>query len=150
MDDSGLLPRRRCREIFTIAQTAARAAGVGDIELLLTSTNDSLTRFANNEIHQNVSERQSGISVRAVIGGRTARASTNRLTREGIEAVVEDAIALTRASDPLPDLQPLYGDLDESVHSRFSAEAARCTPEKRANAVASAIRIAEAQGQTAA
>jgi predicted Zn-dependent protease len=150
MDDSGLLPRRRCREIFAIAQTAARAAGVSNIELLLTSTNDSLTRFANNEIHQNVSERQSGISVRAVIDGRTARASTNRLSREGIEAIVEDAIALTRASEPLPDLQPLYGDLDESVHSRFSAEAARCTPEERASAVASAIRVAEAEGQTAA
>jgi PmbA protein len=150
MDESELLPRNRCREIFAIAQSAARDAGVNDLELLLNSTRDSLTRFANNCIHQNVSERQSTISIRAAIDGRTARASTNRFDREGVERAVEEAIALTRASQPLPDLPPMYGDLNESVHSRFSEETAACTPEARAAAVSEAIQLVEAERQTAA
>jgi predicted Zn-dependent protease len=150
MGESNLLSRKRCREIFTLARDAAGKLGVNDIELILSATADSLTRFANNEIHQNVSERSSVISVRAVIDGRTARASTNRSDRDGIGAAVEEAVALTRASRPVPDLQPMYGDLNESVHSRFSEAAAICTPSARAAAVAGAIRIVESHGQTAA
>jgi predicted Zn-dependent protease len=150
MGESELLTQKRCQDIFNCAQTAARRNGVDDIELLLTATSDSLTRFANNQIHQNVSERSSVVSVRAVIGGRTARASTNRSDSQGIEAVVDEAIALTRASDPLPELQPLYGDLDQSAHSRYSEAAARCTPLARAAAVAEAIRVVEGSGQVAA
>jgi predicted Zn-dependent protease len=90
------------------------------------------------------------ISVRAVSDGRTARASTNRADQQGIEAVVEEAIALARASDPMPDLQPLYGDVDESVHARYSEAAALCTPKARAAAIAEAIKLVELAGQTAA
>jgi PmbA protein len=150
MDESELLPSKRCREIFGAAQNAARRAGVNDIEVLLSATADSLTRFANNQIHQNVSERSSSISIRALVDGRTARATTNRGDEQAIASAVEEAIALTRASDPVPDLQPLYGDLDQSVHSRYSEAAARCTPRERAAAVAEAIRVVESQSQIAA
>jgi PmbA protein len=150
MSESHLLSRKRCREIFTSVRDAAHKLGVNDVEVILGATADSLTRFANNHIHQNVSERSSLISVRAVSDGRTARASTNRSDREGIGAVVEEAVALTRASQPSPDLQPLFGDLDESVHSRFSEAAAGCTPEARAAAVAEAIHVVESHNQTAA
>ena len=47
---------------------------------------DALTRFANNTIHQNVAERERALSVRPVIGSRTARASTNRLDPDSIRA----------------------------------------------------------------
>ena len=40
------------------------------------------------------------LSVRAAIDGRTARASTNRLDRDAIRAVVEQAIAITRLTEP--------------------------------------------------
>ena len=65
MNESELLPRKRCQEIMLAVQAAAYRHGVEDIEILLTSSNDSLTRFANNAIEQNVSERSTAISVRA-------------------------------------------------------------------------------------
>jgi predicted Zn-dependent protease len=150
MNESELLPRKRCRELFSWVQHAARRAGVDAVEAIITSTSDSLTRFANNRIHQNVTERMSLLSVRAAIDGRTARASTNRLNQEAIAGVVEEAIALTRASDPIPDLVPMYGDIEESGDSRYSEAAARCTPRARAAAVSEAIRLVESHGQTAA
>lgn len=150
MTESELLTRQKCQEIFSAAQQAARRAGVEDIEVILAASNDALTRFANNHIHQNVAERTAGLSVRTVIDGRTARASTNRLHRDGIQAAVDEAIALTRSSDPLPDLLPLYGDIGETSSSRYSEAAARCTPHARAAAVGEAIRIVDDMGQTAA
>ena len=92
MNESELLPRKKCQEVFLAVEQAARRAGVKDVEIILSSTSDALTRFANNEIHQNVSERATGVSLRVVVDGRTARASTNRLHRDGIQAAVDEAI----------------------------------------------------------
>src|SRR5262245_54400400 len=85
----------------------ARAQGVTEIEAIVTTEDQSLTRFANNVIHQNVAERTTHLSVRPVIEGRTARATTNRIDREGIRNVVAEAIAITRLTEPDPDLLPL-------------------------------------------
>ena len=137
-------------ELFETVQAAARARGVDDVEVSIHTNEDALTRFANNIIHQNVAERHMDVSVRPVIGQRTARASTNRTDRSGLEAVVEEAIALTRSSEPDPDLLPLYSDSAHCDSSRVSAAAAACTPADRAAEVREAIRIIAAEGQTAA
>jgi predicted Zn-dependent protease len=150
MSESDLLPRKRCEEILLAVQAAAYRHGIHDVEILLTSSNEALTRFANNAIGQNVSERTTTLSVRVQAEGRTARASTNRLHRDGIHAAVDEAVALTKASDPIPDLLPLYEETTPADGSRWSEEAARCTPMQRAQSVAEAIRIVESQGQTAA
>jgi predicted Zn-dependent protease len=137
-------------EIFEAVQAAARARGVNDIEAWVHSNEDALTRFANNVIHQNVAERHMSVSVRPVIGQRTARASTNRTDRDGLDSVVEQAIALTRSSEPDPDLLPLYSDAEQCDSSRTSAEAVACGAAARAREVREAIRIIESEGQTAA
>jgi predicted Zn-dependent protease len=149
MNESELLPRKKCQEVFLAVEQAARRAGVKDVESILTSTSDALTRFANNEIHQNVAERASGLSVRVVVEGRTARASTNRLHRDGVQAAVDEAIALARATEP-SDLLPLYEDPTICDAAHYSVASAECTPAQRAAAVGEAIRIVEAQKQTAA
>src|ERR1017187_9374187 len=83
---------------------AARTLGVTQIEAIVSEETQALTRFANNAIHQNVSERSTQLSVRPVIEGRTARATTNRLDREGIRDVVAEAIAITRLNESDADL----------------------------------------------
>jgi PmbA protein len=150
MNESELLPRKKCQELFLAVEHAARRAGVTEVEVTLASTSDSLTRFANNEIHQNVSERATTLSVRTILDGRTARASTNRLHRDGIQSAVDDAIALTRASEPSDLVQPLYEDPTICDGQHYTEAASACTPAERAAGVAEAIRIVEAARQTAA
>jgi predicted Zn-dependent protease len=150
MQESELLSRKKCQELFLAVENAARRAGVTDIEVALSSTADSLTRFANNEIHQNVSERSTTLSVRTILDGRTARASTNRLHRDGIQSVVDDAIALTRASEPSDLVLPLYEDPTICDGQHYSKAASICTPAQRASGVAEAIRVVESAGQIAA
>ncbi len=148
--ESELLPRHKCEELMLAVQAAAYRHGVSDVEILLSASEESLTRFANNAIHQNVSERGVSLSVRTIIGERTARATTNRLHRDGVSAAVDEAVALTRAAEPTAGLQGLYESNEPADGSRWSAAAANCTPAQRATGVAEAIRIVESYGQSAA
>jgi PmbA protein len=141
--------------IFGQVVDAARALGVAEIEAIIGSEYEALTRFANNAIHQNVAERTTQLSVRPVVDGRTARASTNRLDGDAIRKVVEQAVAMARLMEPDPDLLPLAGPTEcqaaacQGVVRHFEATA-RATPEERARAVAQAIGEVERAGQTAA
>ncbi len=145
-----LLSLAQCREIFEQVADAARAVGVNDVEALLGAGTSALTRFANNTIHQNVAERTGYLSVRALIDGRTARATTNALDRDSIRNVVQQAIAITRLQEPDPDLPPLAEPEPIEEIQRWFDATAEATPGDRAQAVAKAIRLIEGAGQTAA
>ncbi len=142
--------RDKIHRVFDQVLTATRAHGVSDVEILFSGESHSLTRFANNTIHQNVAERSTHLSVRPVIDGRTARASTNRLDEESIRNVVEQSIAITRLTGRDPDLLPLAGPATYRDVERHFAATAQATPEERALAVSEAIRVVEDAGHNAA
>jgi predicted Zn-dependent protease len=142
--------RSELDRIFDIALEAAREQGVADLEVILSGEDAALTRFANNAIHQNVAERNAHISIRPVIGQRTARASTNRRDPDGIRATVAEAIAIARLTEADPELPPLADPAPVDPVDRRVEATAKATPDERARAVAEAIRIVEAAGQTAA
>jgi PmbA protein len=137
-------------DLFEQVLSAARALGVTQVEAIVSQETQALTRFANNAIHQNVAERSTQLSVRPVIEGRTARATTNRLDAEGIRAVVAEAIAITRLTEPDADLLPLAEPESIAAVQRHFPSTAEATPEERARAVAAAIDAVAAERQTAA
>ncbi len=140
----------RCGELFDVVQRAAQAVGVRDIEVMIVGHDSSLTRFANNTIHQNVSERSRWLSVRTLVDQRTARATTNRWDESSIQRAVQEALALTRSVQPEADMLGLAEPQDIEPLDRFDLRTAATTPEDRASAVAEAIRIVEQRSQTAA
>jgi len=148
----GVRPSVEPEDIWDGVLREARSRGVSEVEAIVTGSYEALTRFANNSIHQSVAERTTNLSVRPIIDGRTARASTNRLDRDGIRDVVEQAIAITRLTAPDPDLLPLADEVPEypCAYPRFFDETAAATPDLRARAVAEAIGGVESAGQTAA
>ena len=141
---------RDSAEVFQQVLDAARAIGVTEVEAIVTSETQALTRFANNTIHQNVAERMSGLSIRPVIDGRTARASTNRLDAASIRAAVEEAVAITRLTEAEADLLPLAEPSEIVPAPRHVTATAQASPAHRAECVAEAIAAVESHGQTAA
>ncbi|HUB78053.1 MAG TPA: TldD/PmbA family protein [Bryobacteraceae bacterium] len=129
---------------------AARAQGVAEVETIVSAADQALTRFANNGIHQNVAENAAHLSVRARVEGRTARATTDRLDADGIRAAVEQAIALTRLTEPDEESLPMAEAAEYRAVDRWKESTAHVTPRERAEAVAEAIAAVEAAGQTAA
>jgi len=71
-------------------------------EALYLGQDAALTRFANNQIHQNMREHDATVQVRVVDGDRIGVAGTNRLDEAGLRGVVERAAAIAARSEPNP------------------------------------------------
>jgi len=123
-----------------------------EVEALFYGGRSALTRFANNTIHQNVAEENYGVSVRTVFGGRTARASTNKLDDESLRRVVQASESLAKVQHPDPELLPMpaSGGQKVSFPIRYFDETAAVTPEQRAEAVHKIVSIAQRHKLTTA
>src|ERR1700719_2086984 len=124
-------------------------AGVDETEVQIDETVDALTRFANNAIHQNVAEHGITVSIRTVVDGRTARATTNRLDEDSLRATVESSLQLAQGQPKIPGLLPVPGKQRYSNVSRFASQTASTTAEDRARAVKKSCDLAIRNGQVA-
>jgi len=127
-----------------------KIAGADETEVQLDETIDALTRFANNAIHQNVAENGVTISIRTVVDGRTARATSNRLDEDSLRAAVQASLQLAHSQPKIPGLLPMPGKQRYRKVNRFANETAATTPEDRARAVKKSCDLAIRNGQVAA
>ncbi len=147
-----MLTQEQARDIFA---RVTKHSSADETEVILHGGTHSLTRFANNTIHQNVTEESAALSVRVVLGGRTARASTNKLNEASIRRTVAAAEALARVQEADPDLLAMAtaaeaGAAANGAPSRYFEATAAITPEDRAQAVRRMVDIAERNKLTAA
>ena len=145
-----LMPEAEVRRVLENVLRLARSLGAEETEVHLDETASSLTRFANNAIHQNVAEHGVHVSIRTVAGSRTARVTTNRLDDDSLRAAIEASMSLARSQPGDPGLLPLPGRQTYRKVNRFVAATARLTPEDRARAVRRACDFALERGQVAA
>src|SRR5215468_7053435 len=142
-----MLDKNRAAEIFERLQQNSTA---DEVEAYFYGGHSALTRFANNVIHQNVGEQNYGVSVRTVFGGRTARASTNKLDDESLKRVVQASENLAKVQQPDPDLLPAptpqerdtANSFKTNPPSRHFGETSAITPEDRAAGVAKIVDVA--------
>src|SRR5712692_6155938 len=142
-----MLTRERVEETF---RKVLKYSTADETEAIISWTSYSLTRFANNTIHQNVAEETSGISVRAVVEGRMARASTNRTDEASIRQACEGALTLARLRPPDTDLLRMQGASTYRSVERLDDETRELSPFKRAETICKVIERAEKDGLTAA
>jgi PmbA protein len=128
----------------------AGAAGATEAETLVVSGESSLTRFANSEIHQNVSSTEALVNLRLVRGRRVGVASTGRTDAEGVRALVERASAIAANVEELEDWAGLpSADGPEPLEVAWSDATAGASPEFRADGARAVIAAADAAGVTA-
>jgi len=94
-------------ELERIAERVFKLSEADETEVEIDATTEALTRFANNVIHQNVAEKTVSISVRAVVDGRTARATTNKTDDDSLRRAAATAVSLARNEPKIPDLLPM-------------------------------------------
>ena len=137
-------------ELERIAERVLKLSEADETEVEIGATTDALTRFANNTIHQNVAEQTLAISVRAVVDGRTARASTNKTDDDSLRRAAAAAVSLARNEPRSPDLLPMLRAQKYQKVARFFAATAGTTPQDRARAVKRVCEMADKKKQTAA
>jgi PmbA protein len=137
-------------ELRRITGKIFKFSDADETEVEIDAATDALTRFANNTIHQNVAEQVLTVSVRAVLDGRTARATTNKTDDDSLRRVVETAKSLARSRPRNPDLLPMPGPQKYAKVMRYFENTAQATPADRARAVVQVTAMAEKNKQTAA
>jgi PmbA protein len=137
-------------ELRRIAERVFKFSDADETEVEVSAVTDALTRFANNTIHQNVAEQSLVVSVRTVLDGRTARATTNKTDDDSLRRVVETSKSLARSQPRNPDLLPMPGPQKYAKVARYFENTAHATPADRARAVARVAALAEKSKQTAA
>lgn len=138
-----MLTQSHAEQIF---KKIKKFSSVDEIEVIFSSVNFSLTRFANNTIHQNVSEINESASIRVAFDGKTARATTNRFDDEGLKRAVLSAESIARVQEPDPDFLPMAnageGKAPEGP-SRWSDQTAVITPADRSEGVGKIVAVAK-------
>jgi len=128
-----------------IREITAKVLGLSQAdqtEVLVFSDDSQLTRFANSYIHQNVAERDVHVRVRAVVGKRIGVASTNDLSGESLEKLVETALEVAKLQLENPDFISLPEPSPIPEVKAFSEATSGFTPEARAQVVGDICRRA--------
>jgi predicted Zn-dependent protease len=145
-----LLSERELRKIIDSVLRLAKSTGVDETEVHVDEVADALTRFANNAIHQNVAEHGLNVSIRTVVDGRTARATTNRIDEDSLRTAIAASLSLAHSQPKDPHLLPVPGKQRYRTVNRFVKQTAALSPEERARAVRRACDLAVKRGQNAA
>ncbi|MGC9320157.1 MAG: TldD/PmbA family protein [Armatimonadota bacterium] len=137
-------------EALEICERTLAASSADATEVLLAAQRSGLTRFADNHIHQSVSEASASVTVRAAMGNSVAVARTNDTSRDGLADVAERAGRLASLATPdeqFPGL-PEPGEIPQPL--RGAKATAEFGPAERAEAVGTCIEVARGRGQTGA
>ena len=121
-----------------------------DGDIYLTATEQALTRFANNRIHQNVAHQDAVAHVRVVAGKRQGRAVTNNLSADGLADAVRQAAEYARLMPEDPDFPGLPEPLPAQSVAAYDDATAACDAGQRAATVGMVCRKAAALSLDAA
>ncbi len=137
-------------EIAARVVSMALEAGATQAEAVVIDGSSALTRFANNEMHQNVAEDDTVVSLRFIEGQRIGVASANRHDDESLRRLARSAGETARLQpvqewfESLPEPSPTPPR--EGAWARSTAEA---DPDLRADAAAAVIAAAQSVGAAA-
>ena len=138
-----MLGEKKMREI---AERVLALSAAEQTEVLVMSGDSGLTRFANSYIHQNVAERNVGLKVRAVVGQKIGVASSNDLSQEALQRVVESALTIAKLQPENPDFISLPSPAPIAEIEAFDEATAAFSPEARARAVGVICQLAVDNG----
>ncbi len=131
-------------EMESVADIVMNEMKVDEVEVLIRTSDSSLTRFANSKIHQNVARINTSISIRAVKGKRIGSAGVNTLQQE-------EVISCLRKAEKIASLQPEDPDFkglpspggSKTDDTKYDEKTAGHHPEDKAKMIAEMIRYAD-------
>jgi len=133
-----------------IAEMVMKASPADETEVLAMEQDESLTRFANNYIHQNVTERNVQITVRSVIGTKVGIAVSNDTQPDSLRELTTRAYDVAKLQPDNPEFKGLPAPQAITAVDSFDRHVAHCSPEQRATSVGVICRKAAGAGCTAA
>lgn len=138
-----MLEQEQAKEL---SQQVLSRCGNEAAELVLIYKEHALTRFANNGIHQNVSEQNLTLYLRLLLGNRHGTASTNRTDPTALDELVAWAQANVESSPEDPHFPGLPEPTEYTAVASFDRSTAVNEPGYRADRVGIVCRLAKESG----
>jgi predicted Zn-dependent protease len=110
-------------------------------EVSIESQDTALTRFANNNIIQNVAENDLKIAIRVLHQDKMGRAVTNKTDADSLAASCEQALHLAKHTSPDPQTLPLPGRQSYEKTSSFFDSTYLFNAQQRAEQVERMVRL---------
>lgn len=123
-------------ESFAILATALAATDADEADAALVSVDQNISRFANSQIHQNMSEESAGLTIRVILDGAMGVATTSVFEPDEIARTAAIAREAARHSKRVQGFRGLYRD-DEPVPEleTFDEATAAIPPIEKARAL---------------
>lgn len=122
-------------ELASLFRQTLQYSTADQTEVLFIGGTSDLSRFANSSIHQNISEENVHLAVRAISKKRIGYASTNMLDTNSIKRTVKKAIAIAAHRAPDPDFVSLPKKNPVIKKDYFCQSTANLSPLKRAKII---------------
>lgn len=119
-----------------IAERIFGFSNADETEVILSATDGAITRFSNNVITQNVAQKNSVVTIRAITGKRAGRATTNKFDDDSLKAIVDAAQRMARCQKRDLELLPLIGSQSYRPVQTHVGETALMGPKERAVCIA--------------
>lgn len=121
--------------ILSLLNSVLKKSKVDQSEAVYVGGESGLTRFANSNIHQNVSERNSQVYFRTVLGKKIGVASTNSLIQDDLEKALANATEIAKNQRENPDFPGLPAQNDYPRLNTYFEQTSRFSPTQRAKSV---------------
>lgn len=125
-------------ESFAILEDVLKAANADEADAVFISSDQNISRFANSQLHQNMSEESASLTLRVIVNGAMGVATTTSFEPEEIAQTAEIAREAARHSNSVQGFRGLYRDDDPLPQlDTFDELTAHISPESKARALRS-------------
>ncbi|MBI1870658.1 MAG: TldD/PmbA family protein [Chlamydiae bacterium] len=139
--------KEKSEQVF---DTVFKTSQADETEIHFNWITHALTRFANNEIHQNMGDEDIEVSIRSSFGKKTARVTTNKTDMEYLKKMTQLSNHLASLTPEDPDLLPMPGPQTYPTVKHAYERTDHIKAETRARAVSVPIKIAQLKNLTCA
>jgi PmbA protein len=127
---------------LSLAERALDVPGADAVEIVVTTSDSALTRFADSRIHQNTARDDGDARVRVVVdGNRIGVVATNDLSDASLRAAAAAALESARTTPPDRTFAGLAQPADYPDAGVYDEPTATCTPADRAQQVAAMLAL---------
>ena len=126
-------------EVQSLLQRVLDRCETDRAEVVYHESDEALTRFAVNRIHQNVRARRRLVTLRYFDGLKAGVSSTSRLDEEGIGQLVNRAKEIAKLSPENPDFGDLPQPAEYGALDGYREGTAECSPDQRAAKIAAVV-----------
>ncbi len=142
-----MIEKKQAKKIIDYVLKESKA---DQTEIVIFDFDSALTRYANNYIHQNVQEANTGVHIRVALGKRIGSSYTNSIDFQRIKETLHwaETIARFQVDNPYFDSLPAIKPTAYKRLIHFDKKTAQMSPDKRAEIVKMIISVARENNLT--